>query len=431
MIYNYIAICATIACIVVVVILFIRPICNSTELDPRSYFDSQTCKSILACHGVGEEELEPGNNPLKSRALPNHRLVKVFGIDNAFTTTNESYLRHFKNLATQKFSKLGPDEWKKLAKAADILVRRGIEKNTWKDDETTRQSKIELTPFVQLISLKVALFVLFGIDPMHLEDSNVLDVARSINLLWIGSKGGYSEETFAFERKRLMAALSEIFPSIPKTRKDNPLNLILPAYETLWRVVFRCFLEIIFRSESPTPKWTKVLSKFLRKPTDQQFRRVNGNPETNPDAVSAMFIVNEALRLYPPTRRIYRQLHLAGKPKPEIFAADIEACQRDARIWGEDCYQFVPSRWRNLSVDARNSFMPFGERPFVCPAKQDFGPRLIGVLVAALVTNFSKSQWNHYLEGEHDTQFKNDEPYLPLKTDRGDYSEMMVWRQLD
>ncbi|KAL9037690.1 MAG: hypothetical protein Q9214_005585, partial [Letrouitia sp. 1 TL-2023] len=137
----------------------------------------QTCKSILACHGVGDEGLAPGNNRLKSRALPNHRLVKVFGIDNAFTTTNELYLKHFKNSATQKFSKLGQDQWKKLAKAADVLVRRGIEKDTWEDDKTTRQSEIELTPFVQLISLKIALFVLFEIDPMRLEDRNVLDVA--------------------------------------------------------------------------------------------------------------------------------------------------------------------------------------------------------------------------------------------------------------
>lgn len=416
----------------IVVLQFIWPLSNPTKLNVRSYIDSHICKSILACHGVGEEEFDLHNNPLVSRALPNRRLVKVFGIDNAFTTTNESYLRQFKTLVTQKFSKLGPDEWIELAKATDILVRRGIEKETWKDDKTTSQSQFELTPFVQLLSLKLTLFVLFGIDPMHLEDSSVLDVADSINNLWIGSKGGYSRETLASERKRLMAALSEIFPPPrPKTPKENPLNLILPAYETLWRVVFRCFLGISFRSESLTPEWTEVLSEFLRNPTDQQFRRLNGNPETNPDAVSAMFIVNEALRLYPPTRRIYRQLHLAGKPKPEIFAANIEACQRDPRIWGRDCSRFVPSRWRSLSDDARKSFMPFGEKPFVCPAKQDFGLRLIGVLVAALVTHFSKSKWDHYLEGEHGMRFKNDDPEFALKTDRRDYAELTVFRQLD
>ena len=37
---------------------------------------------------------------------------------------------------------------------------------------------------------------------------------------------------------------------------------------------------------------------------------------------------NEALRLYPPTKRIYRNLHLTGKRDPEILAANIKACHR-------------------------------------------------------------------------------------------------------
>ncbi|KAL9606968.1 MAG: hypothetical protein Q9167_008070 [Letrouitia subvulpina] len=432
MFYIYATIFITLALPVGVVILFKRLPSDLAKQNRDSYFDSPSCKSILACQGVGDRGLEPGNNPLESRALPNYRLVKAFGIDNAFTTMSESYLRQFKTLATQKFSKLDPSQWKTLAKAANVLVRRGIEKDTWKDNKTTSHNVINMTPFVQLTSLKVALFVLFEIDPMSLEDRIVFEVADSINRLWLGSKSSYTDEkSLASERKRLMAALGEIFPDRPKTPKDNPLNLILPAYETLWRVVFRCFLEISFRRESPAPKWTKVLSKFLRNPTDQQSKKVIGNPETNPDAVSAMFIVNEALRLYPPTRRIYRQLHLAGEPKPELLAADIESCQRNPKIWGKDSFQFVPSRWRDLGDDARNSFMPFGEKPFVCPAKQDFGPRLIGVLVAALVTNFGKSKWGHYLEDEHGTQFKDEDLTMPLKSDQTEYSELKVFRQFD
>ena len=37
--------------------------------------------------------------------------------------------------------------------------------------------------------------------------------------------------------------------------------------------------------------------------------------------------------------------------------------------------------------------MPFGGMPFVCPAKADFGPMMIGVLVAALAANVSGTEW--------------------------------------
>ena len=39
-----------------------------------------------------------------------------------------------------------------------------------------------------------------------------------------------------------------LFPDWDKSSKENPLNLILPGYETLWRVVLRCFIEVTARS---------------------------------------------------------------------------------------------------------------------------------------------------------------------------------------
>lgn len=50
---------------------------------------------------------------------------------------------------------------------------------------------------------------------------------------------------------------------------------------------------------------------------------------------SAADIINEALRLYPPTNRVYRKFHLAGKMGPEIVAAKIEACHRNYCLLGQ------------------------------------------------------------------------------------------------
>lgn len=38
--------------------------------------------------------------------------------------------------------------------------------------------------------------------------------------------------------------------------------------------------------------------------------------------------------------------------------------------------------------------MPFGEKSFICPAKRDFGPRMIGVLIAALADCITAEDWS-------------------------------------
>ena len=78
---------------------------------------------------------------------------------------------------------------------------------------------------------------------------------------------------------------------------------------------------------------------------------------------------------------------------PVEVAADIEACHWAKALWGSDVERFVPSRWTNASDEAQKSFMAFGFHPFVCPAKQEFGPMVIGTLMAALAENVSSEDW--------------------------------------
>ena len=71
----------------------------------------------------------------------------------------------------------------------------------------------------------------------------------------------------------------------------------------MWRVALFCFIEITFR-HSARIQWTQILADFLTDPTKARF-------EERGRGVSVADIVNEALRLYPPTKRVYRKLHLA------------------------------------------------------------------------------------------------------------------------
>ena len=67
------------------------------------------------------------------------------------------------------------------------------------------------------------------------------------------------------------------------------------------------------------------------------------------DPFSALMVAKETLRLYPPTRCIYRKILSKpnGVPCSELFAADIETMQRE--IYGcSDGSEFKPCRWRDI-----------------------------------------------------------------------------------
>ena len=379
----------------------------------RQFHDPDICKRVLAC--LSTDDLENCNriSPLKARALPNQRLVATFHIDNAFTTTDHNYHRHFRTLASQKISGLSADVWKRIAEFTHKLLRKqtGV--------IGSKIYEILLVPLVQATSLKISLHILFDHNPLELKDDDVTALARNINELWMESKQSFpSSKKIQSLQLALQSALVTIFPNQKFTSRETPMNLILPAYETLWRVVLRCFLEVVFRNHMAVPAWRPVLTAFLAKPTNAQFEAYSS--ETN--AISVSFIVSEALRLYPPTRRVYRTFHLAKNLTEEIVAADIECCQRNPMIWSIESLRFVPMRWGNLSEEAREAFMPFSGRPFLCPAKQDFGPRMIGVLVAALADCITAEDWTLENDG------KEEDLYLgqPLMSGREEYHSLRL-----
>lgn len=73
----------------------------------------------------------------------------------------------------------------------------------------------------------------------------MVEIARSINFLWTESKStDYSSDA---DRERLRNALGYIREYVLPNARQNPLNLVLLAYETLWRVALFCFIEVTFR----------------------------------------------------------------------------------------------------------------------------------------------------------------------------------------
>lgn len=288
-----------------------------------------------------------------------------------------------------------------------------------------------LDSLVRSVCLRVTLQVLFKPSELKLEDENVAIMAESINSLWIQSKG--SAAPLESDKYVLNKALTQTFPQMRwLDPRENPLNLIIPAYESLWRVVLSGFLQVTFVKVASAATWRSILAKFLASPTPE----ARTNPVIGPEAsaISADFIVKEALRLYPTVKRVYRKFHMDNETGPVDVQADIEACQRTEALWGADSERFVPSRWINASDEARDSFMAFGSKPFVCPAKHEFGPMIIGILVAALAEFVSSEDWLLKLsESNSDVAQRDLERALngdkPLVSDRSTYEGIRIIRK--
>ena len=275
---------------------------------------------------------------------------------------------------------------------------------------------------VRSVCLKIVLHVLFKKDPLELNNKRISAITKSINSLWIDSKG--QGQPSRLDKSTLQDALAMEFPGMTSS-SDKPLNLIIPAYETLWRVVLSGFLHVNF-VKGGSPTWSSVLAKFLANPTTSS--RIAHLDDLQ---VSVDHIVKEALRLYPSVKRVYRKFHMDNRPGPEDVATDIEAYQRSQALWGPDAQRFVPSRWIHASDEAQKSYMAFGGSPFVCPAKGEFGPMMIGILVAAFSQHISFEDWHLELSDRSaqcnfDRALRGEEP---LVSDRSTYNGIRMIRK--
>ena len=282
---------------------------------------------------------------------------------------------------------------------------------------------------VRSVCLKIVLHLLFKLEPLRMDDGKISTITELINSLWIQSKGtGMRVESDKQDlHKALIQLNSQFNPSNPR---ENPLNLILPAYETLWRVVLSGFLQVNFVG-GVSPTSSLVLKQFLANPTISSRKLELGQGAS---AVSVDLVVKETLRLYPSVKRVYRRFNMDSAAGPENVAADIEACQRSKALWGADAERFVPSRWNHASDEAQASYMAFGVSPLGCPAKPNFGPMLIGILVAAFAGHVSSEDWRVELsEGSSENSRRDLDKALngemPLASDRSTYEGIRIIRK--
>ena len=85
--------------------------------------DPVVCAQIIACTGYDNTEAKNTYSRVKSRAIPNERLVRAFEIDNAFTTSDDDRRVKFKDKA-RKAIKLTDAEVGVLDKKLSLFARK-------------------------------------------------------------------------------------------------------------------------------------------------------------------------------------------------------------------------------------------------------------------------------------------------------------------
>ncbi|KAH7117539.1 hypothetical protein B0J11DRAFT_442160, partial [Dendryphion nanum] len=175
----------------------------------------------------------------------------------------------------------------------------------------------------------------------------------------------------------------------------NPMNWLLPAYETTWRVVLVCVIKLRYRNAPNTQKQRKLPKDYMSDISKRRFKGEFTMPGVYGFCVNV--IVKEILRLYPPTRRVYRCFTEDGGD----VKADIELCHRisvdDAFSPGPLCFR--SERWFEIRahlgsektrqdvsyVEQEHGFMLFA---VYCPAgqksTQTFGLKMITLLAVVL-----------------------------------------------
>ncbi|CAH0042519.1 unnamed protein product [Clonostachys rhizophaga] len=335
---------------------------------------------------------------LRARAGPNTRLVQAFGVNNSFTTVDESIHRQFLRRALEIIKSANAKRWVE----AQHLASETAAALCCADGNV---GGLNIEHICRVMCFVTALGLIFPTTRQTTFDYERLNwITQTINDLWVQSKSKGPQND------RLLSKLRDELQSLLPEERDDPLALILPAYETLWRVVLLTYVHVAFRHiDGDTKVMLQEILKRFHDPEQVEF-----------DSRMVRFS-QEALRLYPPTKRIYRASWFGA------VAADVESLHHGENIWGPDALEFRPSRFEALTRNQKDAFMPFGIGRHACPASNSFAGKLIGILVVTLIKQLGTAESGTKIK--FDDEELDDECHVmaPLPTGRSVTKNWVVY----
>ncbi|CAK7229021.1 hypothetical protein SCUCBS95973_007076 [Sporothrix curviconia] len=330
------------------------------------------------------------------RAKANQQLADALGIHNSLTTTDPKVHWAFLRQVGQRLRAMdSATQWQKLYGYSEQLLEKAVDirnaTNATNVETHTAHSRHKLAALVRRVCLESVMYVLFqasGLDP-----DDVSTVCDEINKQWVLSKAvpaaaaegrevregrmEQRQDSIVQQSPQLIQALDRLLQDSPERENLSPqqaLELILPSYEALWRVVLLTYVTVCHRQPCDTIATADIAD----------IASVIGTG--SPRETELRKIAKEGLRLFPSSKRIYRAQSLSSTDT-SMIAANVSALHRDRDIWGPDSLEFRPSRFHDdMAAEQQHAYMPFGLPLHRCPAYDGFGERIILLLVAVLCT---------------------------------------------
>ena len=182
---------------------------------------------------------------LELRAQANSRLVRAFGVDNSLTTSFISTHKQFHARAARLISEASrdPGRWTRLYGLAKGVLKRDVM------DARAVKKPLSLADCARRMCLVVVLVDNFGEEGLVHGTGSVLGkIAARVNDAWVRSKcddGGERDEILEGMIKGL--GLREDKGRGNVLEVEEVLGIIMPQYETLWRVVLLTFVTAFHR----------------------------------------------------------------------------------------------------------------------------------------------------------------------------------------
>ncbi|KAH8977408.1 cytochrome P450 [Lactarius hatsudake] len=322
---------------------------------------------------------------LLARARPNTRLVHSFGLQNTFVSADIVVRKQFITRAREVLR-----QHTRNFPAFPEVVRGVVAGSAHRLGSPSRRPSIPFAIFIQVVTLRVVVGSLLGGDIPEDDDEGTVFVVGAINDLWaLSKKHGTTPPPSA-----LLDSVNTYLRTWIPERYERPLDFVIPAYETMWRVVAVTVARAIHDRGA-----CAAFSAFLDSPREDQFARFE---DARPQQPSVEAFICEVLRLHPPSGRLARatpsRVGVLLWAPVTTHVANIEALHQDTAIWGSDAGVFDPMRFHGsrLSYGQKHAFIPFSHGPLRCVAFKE-APRFAAIVAAAVLEIVSASEARYRL----------------------------------
>lgn len=311
-----------------------------------------------------------------NRSKPNKWLINTLSIVNPFTIDSEALLKGFRKEVVKTLGKwCNEKNYEELV----LTIRSRIDHRL--STLATNNSIVCLSKLAKQVTLDA---FLSGILNVNADEDLLTELPDLIIHLWknrddtaahnrlqellLNNKDEFIQSDFWQHLQTILSdhetIISETATNDFEEKISNPLNIIVPGWETMWRVVFYSLLELLRHPE---------LLEELR-------LELNDHSKSYRKDSLLEYILRETLRLYPPTKNIYRTNLKTGQD----ICINVQHIHRDKGVWGSDALEFRPDRFKKekLTAEQKQCYLPFS---ISCPAKDGFAYRFSGAIVAEIL----------------------------------------------